>query len=159
MCVCVCVCAGDDVSSGRQTRLGHHVSDCGGRTLAPPGEFERLICAATAAMWAVATITIAAAAAAMQRRCCAKMVLIMELHRHTPVNWFVSPIYLVGVPSALPGPKISAVRQTVYCRRLDLPSRRTHHLQQSAPPLSTFRQRLRTFLFPASVPDSITDAR
>ena len=29
---------------------------------------------------------------------------LMELRRHTWVNWFVSPIYLVDVPSALLGP-------------------------------------------------------
>jgi len=31
---------------------------------------------------------------------------LMELRRHTRVNWFVSPIYLVDVPSALPGPTV-----------------------------------------------------
>ena len=58
-----------------------------------------------------------------------------------------------------------AVRETVHCRRPGLPGRRTHHLEQptgqviSAPSLSTFRQRLKTFLFQASFPDIITDPR
>ena len=42
----------------------------------------------------------------------------MELRRRTRANWFVSPIYLVGVPSALLGPivcmLVPAVRQTGY---------------------------------------------
>ena len=59
-----------------------------------------------------------------------------------------------------------AVRETVYRRPPGLPGRRTHHLEQpipdsviSAPYLSTFRQRLKTFLFQASLPDIITDPR
>jgi len=49
------------------------------------------------------------------------------------------------------------VREAVYRRRPGLPSRRTHYLEQSAPSLSTFRQRLKTFLFQASFPDIIVD--
>ena len=57
------------------------------------------------------------------------------------------------------------VRETVYRRRPGLPGRRTHHLEHlpdnaiSAPSLSTFRRRLKTFLFQASFPDIITDPR
>ena len=59
----------------------------------------------------------------------------------------------------------SAVRETVYRRRPGLPGLRTHHLEQPAgqrdicPSLSTFCQRLKTFLFQASFPDIIIDPR
>jgi len=38
------------------------------------------------------------------RRPCSCTSPLMEPRRHTRVNWFVSPIFLVGVPSALLGP-------------------------------------------------------
>ena len=52
------------------------------------------------------------------------------------------------------------VRQTIYRRPLGLPSHRTHHLEHpagrfdlcSVPSLSTFRQRVKIFLFQASFP-------
>jgi len=90
----------------------------------------------------------------------------MELRRR--VNWFVSPICLIDVPSALLGPIVCcAVCETVYRRRPGLPGRWTYHLEQnnlrdnviSAPSLSTFRQRLKIFLFQASFPDIIIDPR
>jgi len=97
------LCVGDDVSSGRQTRVVHLVSDCGGAHIG--------------ATWRIREIDLCDGGDAGRRYhyyscccCCScscdaeEMVLIMELRRHTPVNWFVSPIYLVGVPSALPGP-------------------------------------------------------
>jgi len=59
-----------------------------------------------------------------------------------------------------------AAREADYRRRPGLPGRRTHHLEQptgqrdiSPVSLSTFRQRLKTFLFQASFPDIITDPR
>jgi len=73
----------------------------------------------------------------------------------------VSPICLVDVPSALLGQIVCwyRVRETVYRRRPGLPSRRTHHLEQSdeqcalcSLSLSTFRQRLRV-----SFPDIIIE--
>jgi len=79
----------------------------------------------------------------------------MKLSRHTWVNWFVSPICHVDVPSALPGPIVCWYRPwvTVYRRRPGLPGRRTNHLEQPAgqrdlcPSLSTSRQRLKHFCF------------
>ena len=58
------------------------------------------------------------------------------------------------------------VRQTIYRRPLGLPSHRTHHLEHpagrfdlcSVPSLSTFRQRVKIFLFQASFPDIIIDS-
>jgi len=100
------------------------------------------------------------------RRPCSCTRPLMELCHHTWVNWFVSPICLVDVPSALLRPIVCcAVRVTVYHRRPGLPSRRSHHLEQPAGqraiiPISVnFCQRLKTFLFQASFPDIIIDAR
>jgi len=66
------------------------------------------------------------------RRPCSRTRPLMELRRHTWVNWFVSPICLVGVPSALLGPNraAGAAREAVYRWRPGLPGRRTHYLEQ-----------------------------
>jgi len=63
----------------------------------------------------------------------------------------VSPIYLVGVPSALLGPIVCVAKPNIWN---SLPDNVI-----SAQSLSTFRQRLKTFLFKASFHDIIVDIR
>jgi len=93
---------------------------------------------------------------------------LMELRRHTWVNWFVSPIYLVDVPSALLGPIVCWCRPwncLPYVGGRAFPVAGPTIWDSlpdnviSAPSLSTFRQRLKTFLFQASFPDIIIDPR
>ena len=84
---------------------------------------------------------------------CSCTMPLMELRCHTWVNWFVSPICLVDVPSALLGPIVCWYRPSNCLPSAAWPVARPTICNSlpdnvvSAPSLSTFRLRLKHFCF------------